>query len=104
MTAYADKIKRAPREIAALRGQKEYTVCTPTLCTSYHKNVLKENPEQIILFPDLPEVPAPGTDWLEDSAFAILSYVQSRLPSAPTEPERQLLDEAAEAFFLRIGV
>ncbi len=77
---------------------------TTLLSSSYHKNVLKENPEQIILFPDLPEVPAPETDWLADSAFEVLTYIQSRLPSAPTEKERRLLDKAAEAFFLTLGV
>ena len=65
---------------------------TPNVCTVYHETDRQLN------------IVMPESDWLADSACQVLELIRSRLEAAPTEKERQILDDAAECFFQALGV
>lgn len=70
----------------------------------YHETRPGTTVQQPDLFEGLPEVTVPETDWLADAAFEVLQLVSNRLPLAPSEKEKKLLDDAAEAFYRELWV
>jgi hypothetical protein len=53
---------------------------------------------------EIPTVNIPESDFLMDACLSVLELISARMAAAPTDRNRQILDQSAEAFFQAMGV
>jgi len=70
----------------------------------YHDRSEKATPVQRDLIEEVPIVQVPESDFLCDAACAVLELIRAHLKHAPTQRDLEVLDNAAEQFFLSLGV